>query len=64
MKKQIKDLTMEELFNNTANEKVLALIGIGNIFKDGELETLGEIYPLMKKMVELLEESIDIEENV
>ena len=64
MKKQIKDLTEEELLNNSTNEKVLSLIGIGNIFKDGEIETLNEIYPLMKKMVELLEASIDIEENV
>jgi hypothetical protein len=64
MKKQIKDLTMEELLNNSTNEKVLALIGIGNIFKEEELETLDKVYTLMKKMVELFETSIDIEENV
>ena len=62
MKKQIKDLTEGEVLKNINNEKVLAIIGIGNIFKCNAPETLSSLYDLMKKTVELLEKEIEVDE--
>ena len=62
MKKQIKDLTMEEMMNNINNDYILALMGMGTLFEKGELENLNEIYPILKKYVELLEKEIEVKE--
>ena len=64
MKKQIKDLTMEEIIDNINNEYILALMGMGKLFENNEFENPNEIYPMLKKYVELLEKEIEVEENV
>ena len=62
MKKQIKDLTMEEMMENINNEYILALMGMGTLFENNEFETPNEIYPMLKKYVELLEKEIEVKE--
>ena len=62
MKKQIKDLTIEEMMENINNEYILALMGVASLFEKEELENLNEIYPILKKYVELLEKEIEVEE--
>lgn len=62
MKKQIKDLTMEEIMENINNEYILALIGAASLWEKEELENINEIYPMLKKYVELLEKEIEVEE--
>ena len=62
MKKQIKDLTMEEIIDNINNEYILALMGMGVVWENNEFENPNEIYPILKKYVELLEKEIEVEE--
>ena len=62
MKKQIKDLTMEEITENINNDYILALMGTASLFEKDEFENLDEIYPILKKYVELLEKEIGVEE--
>lgn len=64
MKKQIKDLTMEEMMENINNDYILALMGMASLWEKEELENINEIYPMLKKYVELLEKEIEVEENV
>ena len=62
MKKQIKDLTMEEIIDNINNEYILALMGMGTVWENNEFENPNEIYPILKKYLELLEKEIEVEE--
>jgi hypothetical protein len=62
MKKQIKDLNMEEMMENINNDYILALMGMASLFENDEVETLNEIYPMLKKYVELLEKEIEVDE--
>ena len=62
MKKQIKDLTMEEIIDNINNEYILALMGMGVVWENNEFENPNEIYPILKKYVGLLEKEIEVEE--
>ena len=64
MKKQIKDLTMEEMMENINNDYILALMGMASLWEKEEFENINEIYPMLKKYVELLEKEIEVEGNV
>jgi hypothetical protein len=63
MKKQIKDCSIEELENNVDNPKILEMIGLFALFSNNPPETFNEMYSLICKMKELLEEEIELEDN-
>ena len=50
------------MMENINNEYILALMGVASLFEKEELENLNEIYPILKKYVELLEKEIEVEE--
>lgn len=61
-KKQIKDLSEEQLENNINNPKVLELIGFVYLWQGKSVESICEVYEPICKLKELFEQEIEVEE--